>query len=64
MYTLYKTQLDGERTVIAYCDSMTEGAQAIEADAETFRDCATYELIREDADGRSGKSDQENEASA
>lgn len=38
MYTLYKTTPDGVKTLVAYCDSMTDGAQAIEADVETFRD--------------------------
>lgn len=46
MYTLYKIK-DGDKTVIAYCDSPTDGAQAIEADIRTFKDNASYELIRE-----------------
>lgn len=46
MYTLYKI-VDGEKSVIAYCDSPTDGAQAIEADIRTFKDNASYELIRE-----------------
>lgn len=47
MYTLYKI-VDGERTIIAYCGSPTEGAQAIEADKQTFDDNANYELLRDD----------------
>lgn len=49
MYTLYKI-VDGERTIIAYCDSPTEGAQAIEADKQTFDDNANYELLRDDVE--------------
>lgn len=64
MYTLYKTTPDGVKTLVAYCDSMTDGTQAIEADVETFRDCASYELIQEDADGRDGKTSAEDEAGA
>ena len=46
-YTLFKV-VGGERTIIAYCDSPTEGAQAIEADKQTFDDNANYELLRDD----------------
>lgn len=47
MYTLYKI-VDGERTIVAYCESPVDGAQAIEADMQIFRDNANYELIREE----------------
>lgn len=46
MYTLYKI-LDGERTVIGYVNSPTEGALAIDADIQEFKDNANYELIRD-----------------
>lgn len=46
MYTLYKT-VDGEKKIIAYCDTPVDGAQAIEADIQTFNDGANYELIRD-----------------
>lgn len=49
MYTLYKI-VDGEKTVIAYCDSPTDGAQAIEDDIQIFKDNASYELIRDDVE--------------
>lgn len=50
MYTLYKITRDGIRNVVAYCESCIDGAQAIEADKQTFDDNASYELIKEGAD--------------
>ena len=49
MYTLYKI-VDGEKTVIAYPDNPVEGAQVIEADIQTFKDNASYEMVRDCAE--------------
>jgi hypothetical protein len=46
MYTLYKQAADGWQ-VLAYCDSPTEAAQAIDRDIEEMDDCAEYRIVTE-----------------
>lgn len=43
MYTLYKQAADGWQ-VLAYCDSPTEAAQAIDRDIEEMDECAEYRV--------------------
>lgn len=47
MYTLYKI-IDGKKMIIACCADPIEGALAIDADIQDFKDNAKYELVKDE----------------
>ena len=48
MLTLYKRTADTDWVLMAYCESPTEAAQAIDRDIEEMDDCAEYKTVMED----------------